>query len=66
MNAAGEEWGDERLMQVIAANRALTAPALIDCIMRAADTFAAGAAQYDDMTLIAARLVGAGGHRVVS
>src|SRR5713101_2333860 len=49
MNAAGEEWGDGRLMEAIGANLALPAHQLIDRIMRASDEFVAGAAQYDDM-----------------
>ncbi len=56
MNAAGEEWGDERLLQVVDANRALPARKLIDRIMRTSDEFVAGAAQFDDMTLITARV----------
>jgi len=66
MNAAGEEWGEERLTQAIGANRALPARALIDHIMRTSDTFVAGAAQYDDMTLITARVIGRDGCRAVS
>src|SRR5216684_514941 len=66
MNAAGDEWGEERLMQVIGANRALPARELIDHIMRTSDEFVAGAAQYDDMTLITARVVARGGGRAVS
>jgi sigma-B regulation protein RsbU (phosphoserine phosphatase) len=57
MNAAGEEWGEERLMHVIGANRALPPRDLIDRIMRTADGFVGGAAQYDDMTLITARVI---------
>jgi len=66
MNPAGEEWGEERLMQVIGANRALPARDLIDLITRMSDEFVAGAAQYDDMTLITARVVARGGGRAVS
>jgi sigma-B regulation protein RsbU (phosphoserine phosphatase) len=66
MNPAGDEWGEERLMQVIGANRALPARDLIDRITRTSDEFAAGAAQYDDMTLITARVVARGGGRAVS
>ena len=66
MNAAGDEWGEERLMQVIGANRARPARELIDRIMRTADEFVAGAAQYDDMTLITARIIGRDGCRAVS
>src|SRR6266852_1887983 len=57
MNAAGEEWGEERLTQVIGANRALPARELIEHITRKSDEFVAGAPQYDDMTLIAARVI---------
>ena len=55
MNAADEEWGEERLMAVIHDNRALPPRALIDRIMGEADGFVAGASQHDDMTLIAMR-----------
>ena len=66
MNAAGEEWGDERLTQVIAANRALPARQLIDRIMRTSDEFVAGAAQYDDMTLVTAKVTARDGDHVVA
>jgi sigma-B regulation protein RsbU (phosphoserine phosphatase) len=56
MNADGEEWGEERLNTAIAARGARQAGLLIDHIMRTADEFVAGAAQYDDMTLITARV----------
>ena len=64
MNAEGEEWGEERLTQVIGANRALRARDLIDRITRTSDEFAGGAAQYDDMTLIIARVIQRGGRAV--
>jgi phosphoserine phosphatase RsbU/P len=57
MNPADEEWGEERLLAAIEANRELPAAALIDALMRAADAFAAGAKQHDDMTLIVIRVV---------
>ena len=66
MNAAGDEWGEERLTQVVEANRALPARELLDHIMRTSDEFVAGAAQYDDMTLITARVIGRDGCRAVS
>jgi sigma-B regulation protein RsbU (phosphoserine phosphatase) len=56
LNAAGEEWGEARLTQAIVAHRALPARQLVDRIMRTSEAFAAGAAQYDDMTLVAARV----------
>jgi sigma-B regulation protein RsbU (phosphoserine phosphatase) len=66
MNAAGDEWGEERLTQVIGANRALPARELIEHIMRTSDEFVAGAAQYDDMTLITARVIERDARRAVS
>jgi serine phosphatase RsbU (regulator of sigma subunit) len=66
MNAAGEEWGEERLRQAVGSNRALPARELIEHIMRTCDEFVAGAAQYDDMTLVAARVTGRDGYRAVS
>jgi sigma-B regulation protein RsbU (phosphoserine phosphatase) len=66
MNAAGEEWGDERLMQVTQANRSLPARQLIDRIIGASGDFVAGAAQYDDMTLITATVTARDGCRLAS
>ncbi len=66
MNAAGEEWGEQRLAQVIGASRALPAREVIDRILRTCDDFVAGAAQYDDMTLITARVIEGDLRRAVS
>jgi phosphoserine phosphatase RsbU/P len=57
MNAAGDEWGEAGLMQVIEARRELCSRELIDLILGAADHFAAGAPQHDDMTLVAIRVM---------
>jgi phosphoserine phosphatase RsbU/P len=57
MNAADEEWGEERLMDAVRANGGAGARGLIDRLMTSADAFVAGAAQHDDMTLIVARIV---------
>jgi sigma-B regulation protein RsbU (phosphoserine phosphatase) len=51
MNAGDEEWGEERLIETIVSSTLPPAP-LIDSILQAADRFAAGAPQHDDMTLI--------------
>jgi len=56
MNAAGDEWGEERLTETLAANRARAASDLIAQILHASDDFVGRAEQYDDMTLIAARV----------
>jgi len=55
MNAADEEWGEERLMEAVRQNPTLTARVLIDRLMASADRFVAGAPQHDDMTLVVVR-----------
>ncbi len=52
MNAAEDEWGEERLIQTVKSCLGLPPAEIIACIMRNADTFVAGAKQNDDMTLI--------------
>ncbi len=52
MNAAEEEWGEERLIHTVKSCLGLPPAEIIACIMRTADTFAAGAKQNDDMTLV--------------
>jgi sigma-B regulation protein RsbU (phosphoserine phosphatase) len=57
MNAADEEWGEDNM---VAAVRTLlsepdcsaTSQQVLDCILKAADRFTAGAVQNDDMTLL--------------
>ena len=56
MNGDDEEWGEERLMDVVRANRTDTARTLIGRLMDAADSFVSGAPQHDDMTLVVVRL----------
>ena len=57
MNAADEEWGEDRLMDAVRPNRAEAARTLIDRLMVSADTFVAGAPQHDDMTLLIVRAI---------
>jgi sigma-B regulation protein RsbU (phosphoserine phosphatase) len=52
MNAAEDEWGEERLIQTAKSCLGLPPAEIIAFIMRAADNFVAGAKQNDDMTLI--------------
>jgi sigma-B regulation protein RsbU (phosphoserine phosphatase) len=56
MNAAEEEWGEERLIPAIAANRDCRADDLIPTLLTEADKFVAGAPQHDDMTLIVMKM----------
>ena len=55
MNPALEEWGEERLIATVRAAQGCDACETITHIMQAADQFAAGAPQHDDMTLIVLR-----------
>jgi sigma-B regulation protein RsbU (phosphoserine phosphatase) len=57
MNAADEEWGEEALMQTVQSNDSVPANTLITHLMEAADAFAAGAPQHDDMTTVVVRVV---------
>jgi sigma-B regulation protein RsbU (phosphoserine phosphatase) len=50
-----EEWGEHRLINAIAACNGLPAKTSIAKIMQAADAFASGAPQSDDMTLVILR-----------
>jgi phosphoserine phosphatase RsbU/P len=57
MNPDLEEWGENRLILAIAACNGLAAKDSIARIMQAADAFASGAPQSDDMTLVILRAV---------
>ncbi|MGH9869448.1 MAG: SpoIIE family protein phosphatase [Candidatus Polarisedimenticolia bacterium] len=57
MNADDEEWGEQRLIEAAGACDGQPAADIIRTLMRAADAFAAGAPQHDDMTLVVARLI---------
>jgi sigma-B regulation protein RsbU (phosphoserine phosphatase) len=57
MNPDLEEWGENRLILAIAACNGLAAKDSITRIMQAADAFASGAPQSDDMTLVILRAV---------
>jgi len=57
MNAAMEEWGEDRFMEAVAPNRTVPARTLIDQLMTSADAFVAGAPQHDDMTLLIIRAI---------
>jgi sigma-B regulation protein RsbU (phosphoserine phosphatase) len=57
MNAADEEWGEDRLKDAVQANGDLNARMLIDRLMISADEFVSGAPQHDDMTLLVVRAI---------
>jgi sigma-B regulation protein RsbU (phosphoserine phosphatase) len=56
MNPGNEEWGEERMMEAVKLCDALGAAETIDKLIRAADDFASGAQQHDDMTLVVLRV----------
>lgn len=53
-NAAGEEFGEERLIELVRSHGPRGARPLVDAVLEAVRAFG-GDAQYDDVTLIAAR-----------
>ncbi len=57
MNPADEEWGEERLLATFCDCDGLSAAETIRRLIAAADTFAAGAPQHDDMTVLVARFL---------
>jgi len=57
MNARDEEWGEEKLIEFAKTCQGLTAPEATTRIMAAAEAFAAGASQHDDMTLVVLRIL---------
>ena len=56
MNSLDEEWGEDRLLEAVESRVALPATELLSQILAAADAFAAGAKQHDDMTLVVLRV----------
>ncbi len=59
MNSSEEEWGEKNLIATIECNSNSKLPAaeLLQRILQAADAFAAGAQQHDDMTLVVLRIL---------
>ncbi len=57
MNVADEEWDEERLMASVRACWRRPAIEMIDCLMRDADAFVAGAPQHDDMTIMIVKVL---------
>jgi sigma-B regulation protein RsbU (phosphoserine phosphatase) len=55
MNAAEDQFGEDRIAEVVRACRDLGSKEMIARLMSACDTFAAGAPQHDDMTVVVAK-----------
>lgn len=56
MNARGEEFGTNRLIDVVRASHGQEAQAVVDAISAAVDHHRSGFAQNDDMTIVAVRI----------
>ena len=57
MNPADEEWGEERLLAAFRGCDRVSASETVRRLIAAADDFAAGAPQHDDMTVLVARFL---------
>ena len=56
MNARFEEWGEEKLIEFAKTCYHLPAAESLRRMLSAAQAFAAGASQHDDMTLVVLRV----------
>jgi sigma-B regulation protein RsbU (phosphoserine phosphatase) len=52
VNGADEEFGTERLVEILRASSAQPAAGLVDAVLREVDRFAGAAPQHDDITLL--------------
>jgi len=57
MNPEDEEWGEDRLADAVRACLGLHPKDVVHRVLAAADAFARGAKQHDDMTLVVVRVV---------
>lgn len=57
MNARDEDWGEDRLIEFALTCSEMPAVEVMNRIQAAAEAFAAGAAQHDDMTLVVLRIL---------
>jgi sigma-B regulation protein RsbU (phosphoserine phosphatase) len=58
LSAAGEEYGEPRLLECVEANREKSVPDLLDAILASVRAFTVGAVQSDDVTALVVRYVG--------
>jgi sigma-B regulation protein RsbU (phosphoserine phosphatase) len=57
MNAHDEEWGEDKLIDLAMTCSGLPSREAMTRILSAAEAFAAGASQHDDMTLVVLRIL---------
>ncbi len=58
LNAAGEEFGDERILRCMKAHAQGSVREVLDCLVQTVRTFASGATQSDDITAVVVRYRG--------
>jgi serine phosphatase RsbU (regulator of sigma subunit)/pSer/pThr/pTyr-binding forkhead associated (FHA) protein len=58
LSASGEEYGEERLLACVQANRDQPTPELLEAVLASVRAFTAGAVQSDDVTALVLRYVG--------
>ena len=56
MNANGDEFGAERLLEIVGSGREKTPRNIVDDIFTAVEAFRQGAAPNDDMTAVAVKI----------
>jgi sigma-B regulation protein RsbU (phosphoserine phosphatase) len=56
MNPKDEEWGEDRMIAKLTSCVHLSAQQIVDHLLDAADQFASGAPQHDDMTLVVMKI----------
>ena len=57
MSAAGEEWGEDRLIDDLEADELTNATAIAERVLAAARAFSRGLPQHDDMTVAVVRVL---------
>ncbi len=57
MTVDGDEWSEDRLIEHLVGLPEMPAAELVKCLFDAADEFAAGAPQHDDMTLLVLKML---------
>jgi hypothetical protein len=56
MNSVQEEYGEERFVKLISANRSMSAQELIDIMVKSVKEFSEDAPQHDDMTVVVIKI----------
>jgi serine phosphatase RsbU (regulator of sigma subunit) len=56
MNPLQEEYGEDRFIKLIAANRTMPAQGLIDILVKSVKVFSEDAPQHDDMTVVVIKI----------